>query len=159
MRVRIRRSRPNSRTKSNPSTEGTENMSKASKFLTVSALALAAGFFGTSHLQASQVLPGDIIIAQGSGGAGGGAGGGGAGAGGSAGSGSSDTGSGNQLGDRPGTMQPVPAPGATRAPSTQTDPRPEANVPPRCASMTNATERADCIRRGNLEQGTTPGGR
>jgi hypothetical protein len=123
-------------------------MSKTSKLLAVSALALAAGFFGTTHLQAGQVLPGDIIIAQGAG-----SGAGGAGAGGSAGPGS-ESGSGNQLGDRPGTQQPVPVPGATRAPSTQADPKPEANVPPRCASMTDAAQRADCIRRGNLEQGT-----
>ncbi|MCD6073430.1 MAG: hypothetical protein K0Q70_313 [Rhodospirillales bacterium] len=124
-------------------------MSKTSKLLAVSALALAAGFFGTTQLQAGQVLPGDIIIAQG-------AGSGGAGAGGSAGSGS-ESGSGNQLGDRPGTQQPVPVPGATRAPSTQTEPSPSASVPPRCASMTDAAQRADCIRRDSAQQGAKPG--
>jgi hypothetical protein len=130
-------------------------MSKTSKLLAVSALALAAGFFGTTQLQAGQAQAGDIILAQGAGGGGGGSGG--AGAGGSAGSGSG-SGSGNQLGDRPGTQQPVPRPGATRAPSTQTDPAPAAAVPSQCASITDATKRADCIRQYNVQQGTGPSG-
>ena len=126
-------------------------MSKTSKLLAVSALALAAGFFGTTQLQAGQVLPGEIIIAQGAGGSGsGGAGAGGSGSSGDAGSsnnGATDTGSGNQLGDKPGTQQPVPVPGASRAPSSST-----AGVPARCASITDGTQRSDCIRR---EQGSS----
>jgi hypothetical protein len=125
-------------------------MSKTTRLLAVSAIALTAGFFGVSQLQAGQVQPNDIVIAQagGSGGAGGSSGGAGGAGSGAAGSSGGDTGrqfNEDSLGTNPSGRQSPPS-AATSPPS----PNPSQNmnqsgVPARCASIADPAKRQACI--------------
>lgn len=123
-------------------------MSKTTtRLLAVSALALAAGFFGTTQLQAGQALPGDIIVAQGAGGSGGS--GGGSGGGGDSGREYND----QSHSTNPSGRVPPPADNLGSAPASPSNPNlsgtpaPQSGVPAQCQSITRDIDRQACINR------------
>ena len=116
------------------------------RLLAIAALALSAAFLG--HHQASAFsLGSSFILSQAGGGAGGGGAGGAPGSGGTPGT----------PGSTPGALGSTgtPGTGSDAAPGLPDSRSPSAGVPAQCASITNASERAACIKRLD-RSGTAP---